>query len=112
MKKGEREGPIPRKITFFGSVPVMMKPPTKTLSPFPTRKRVEIFARTPGIGLGEAVTVGDTVAEGVTVTVAVGVGGRVSVGVAVAVAVAVTVAVGVQLPGQGSLGVGNAVAGR
>src|SRR5215211_8779385 len=38
-----REGPIARTITFFGCVPVTMKPPMSTLSLVSARRRVEIF---------------------------------------------------------------------
>src|SRR4051812_38725881 len=80
------EVPMPRTITFFGCVPVIMKPPMRTLSPVSTRKRVEIFAKV-------VTSVGVAVAAGVAVAVAVGVAVAVAVGVAVAVAVGVAVAV-------------------
>src|SRR4051812_2002810 len=67
-----REVPIPRTITFFGSVPVIIKPPIRTLSPVSTRKRVEMLARVvTGIAVGVAVGVALGVAIGVAVAVAV-----------------------------------------
>jgi hypothetical protein len=38
------DGPIPRTITFFGALPVMMKPAMETLSSIWTFSRVEIFS--------------------------------------------------------------------
>src|SRR5256885_1485440 len=73
------DGPIACTMTFFGCVPVIMKPPIRTLSPVSTRSRVEMLAR---------------VVEG-AIGVAVGLAVGVAVGVAVAVAVAVGVGVGV-----------------
>src|SRR3954471_1952473 len=69
-----RDVPISRMITFFGCVPVIMKPPMRTLSPVSTRKRVEMFARvvTEGVAVGVADAAG--VGTGVEVAVAVGVG--------------------------------------
>src|ERR1700694_5798965 len=84
------EVPIPRTITVFGCVPVMINPPIIALSPVPTRRRVEIFASVAGL----SVVVGVDVGVGVCVGVAVGVGFG---GVAVAVAVAVGVGDGVAL---------------
>src|ERR1043166_2620571 len=40
-KKEERDGPIPRMITLFWSVPVIMNPPINTFSPVCTRMRVQ-----------------------------------------------------------------------
>ena len=37
------EGPIARRITLFGSVPLMIKPPMPTLSAVCTSRRVEMF---------------------------------------------------------------------
>src|SRR6476620_9141376 len=65
--------PIPRTITFFGWVPVIIKPPIRTLSPVSTRRRVEILARVV-TGAGEAVAVAVGVGIAVPVGVAVGVG--------------------------------------
>ena len=96
-KKDESDGPIARTMTLFGCVPVMMKPPIRTLLPVSTRKRVEIFPKVLG-----AVGVDVAVAVGVGVT---GVGLGVAAGVPVAVAVAVAVAVGVPV----GLGVGGGV---
>ena len=39
------DGPMPRTINVFCSVPVMMKPPIKTLSPVSTCMRVEMFSK-------------------------------------------------------------------
>src|SRR4051812_17793142 len=71
-----REVPIPRMITFFGCVPVIMKPPMRTLSPVSTRRRVEMLARvvTDGVAVGLADATGVGVGRGVEVAVAVGVG--------------------------------------
>src|SRR2546423_4791999 len=94
-----REGPMPRRNSFLGVLPVMIKPPIMTLSPVPTRRRVEMFKAWAGVdvAVGVAVGVAVAVAVGVAVAVAVGVAVAVAVGVAVAVAVAVgaTVAVAV-----------------
>src|SRR5437868_1560275 len=49
------EGPIARRITFLGVFPCKIKPPMSTLSPVPTRSRVEIFKSD---GLGDAVGLG------------------------------------------------------
>ena len=61
-----REGPIPRMMTRFASLPVMMKPPIMTLSPLFTRRRVEILTGCvaglgdgDGLGLGEGLGLGD-----------------------------------------------------
>src|SRR2546423_655014 len=60
-----REGPMPRRNSFLGVLPVMIKPPIMTLSPVPTRRRVEMFKA----------WAGDAVAVGVAVGVAGGGGG-------------------------------------
>ena len=52
------EGPIARTITFFGCVPVMIKPPIKTLSPVSTRRRVEILAKVVATGVADGEGVG------------------------------------------------------
>lgn len=44
------EGPNPRRATFFGSVPVMMKPPMSESSPGFAAKRVETFSKLLGFG--------------------------------------------------------------
>src|SRR4051812_4558767 len=71
-----REVPIPRMITFFGCVPVMMKPPMRTLSPVSTRKRVEMLARvvTEGVAVGVADAAGVGLGKGGGVAVGVGEG--------------------------------------
>src|SRR5438105_15963183 len=97
------EGPIARMMTFFGSEPVMMNPPIKTLSPPSTRRRVEMLSNFPkpgvevgpGVGVGVAVGVGAGVAAGVGVGVTVGVGVGVGVGLGVPVGEGVGVGVGV-----------------
>src|ERR1700730_11519620 len=81
-KKEERERPIARTITLFAWVPVIMKPPIRTLSPVSTRKRVEMFPKVLGVTVGVGAAVGVGVATGVGVGVASGVGGDVGVGVA------------------------------
>src|SRR5436190_22647220 len=69
------DGPIARMITFFGCVPVTMKPPIKVLSPVSTFSRVEILARTVfGVPFGVAVGVAVGVGLGVAVAVGFGVG--------------------------------------
>src|SRR5947207_14423065 len=84
------EGPIPRRTTRLGSLPVMMNPPMPTFASVRTRIRVERLSAcaAPGVGLG--VTSG-----AVAVAVAVAVGVSVGVNVAVGVTVGVNVAVGV-----------------
>src|SRR4051812_44402632 len=85
-------------ITFFGCVPVTMKPPIRALSPVSTRKRVEILPSAVfGVAVGDAVgfAVGVAVGFAVAVAVAVALGVAVAVAVAVAVGVAVAVAVAV-----------------
>src|SRR5205809_621186 len=75
------DGPMARMITFFGCVPVTMKPPIKVLSPVSTFSRVEILARTVlGVPFGVAVGVAFGVAVGVGLGVAVAVGLGVGVG--------------------------------
>src|ERR1700682_3183605 len=59
------EVPIPRTITVFGCVPVMINPPIIALSPVPTRRRVEIFASVAGLGVGVGGDGGVAVAVGV-----------------------------------------------
>src|SRR5947208_17182199 len=97
--KAPSEGPIPRKSTVLGSVPVIMIPPIPTLASVRTRRRVEkLRACTgPGVGLGEgdppAVAVAVGVAEPPAVAVAVGVAEPPAVAVAVGVVDDGTVAV-------------------
>jgi hypothetical protein len=89
------DGPIARRITFFGSVPVMMMPPIKTFSPVCTLSRVEMFSSCSGATVGVGVADGDGLAvalgKGVAVgvTVAVGSGEIVGTGVGEAVGVGV-----------------------
>ena len=45
----EREGPIARSTTCLLSLPVMIMPPIKTLSPVPTFARVEMFCGSEGV---------------------------------------------------------------
>ena len=66
-----------RKTTFFGTLPVTIKPPIKTLSPVPTLNRVEMFSSASfelGVGDGEALGlgVGDGDADGDGVGVGIG----------------------------------------
>src|SRR5438874_1678733 len=117
------DGPIPRRTSWDGSSPVIMRPPImtlslvrtkprrrmrlfpspsmmkpamRTLSPASTRIRVEIFARWElGVGVAVGMGVGVGVAGGVAVAVALAVAVAVAVGVAVAAGVAIGVAVGV-----------------
>ena len=89
-----KEGPIARTRTCFGLAPVMMKPPMPTLSPVPTRIRVERFRAWLGVGVGLAVGVAVALAVAVGVEVGVDVAVAVALGVEVAVAVAVAVGVG------------------
>src|SRR4026208_1475812 len=92
------EGPIARRRTFLGPLPVMINPPIPTLSLVRTRIRVERLtgcAAPPGVGEGVGVIVGVEVGVGPGVIVPVAVEVAVAVGVDVAVAVAVAVAVGV-----------------
>src|SRR5947207_1911616 len=104
-KKGEREGPIARTITFFACVPVIMNPPIRTLSPVSTRKRVEMFPKVVGVGVGDAAGVGVGVGVAAGVRVGVGVGEPTGVAVGVGVALAVGVGVGVVV----GVGVGASV---
>ena len=46
------DGPMARAMRRFGCVPVTMKPPISTLSPDPTRTRVEMFARPVKLSVG------------------------------------------------------------
>ena len=62
-----REGPMARRMTFLGWVPVMIKPPMSTLSPVCTDRRVEMLPSRVGIGVGVGVGVG--VGPAVTVIV-------------------------------------------
>src|SRR5947207_910660 len=107
------EGPIPRRSTCLGALPVMMNPPMATLLPVRTRMRVErLRACAGGAALGLGVGVGASVAVAVAVAVAVGEGvqkgGHPSLGVGVGVC-GVGVAVGVGVPGvTDALGVGVA----
>src|SRR4051812_40596235 len=74
-KNCDNDGPIARMITFFGCVPVTMKPPMRTLSPVSTRNRVEILPSTVfGVAVGVALGVAVAVAVGLGVGVGVGVG--------------------------------------
>jgi hypothetical protein len=82
-------------MTFFGCVPVTIKPPISTLSPVCTGKRVEMLANVVGLGVGIGVGVGVAVAVGVGVGFDVGVAVAVGVDVGVDVGVAVAVGVGV-----------------
>ena len=99
--KAAKEGPIPRRSTVLGAVPVIMNPPMPTLASVSTRRRVErLTGCAAAVGLGVMLGVGVVVGVGVGVstgTVAVGVAVNVAVGVGpgtVAVAVAVAVGVG------------------
>src|SRR5438034_261670 len=68
-----KEGPIPRRTTRLGSLPVMIKPAIPTLASVRTRRRVErLTACAAGIGVG--VGTGVPVAVAVAVAVAVGLG--------------------------------------
>src|SRR5437762_1125655 len=64
------EGPIPRRSTCFGALPVMMNPPIPTLSPVKTCKRVERLSGCAG-GDELAVEVGVGLLAAVAVAVAV-----------------------------------------
>src|SRR5204863_380214 len=89
-----RVGPITRRMTRLGALPVTMKPPMPTSAPVCTSIRVErLRACAAGVGLGIAVGVG--VAPGVGVAVDVGVGVAAGVGVDVGVDVGVGVIPGV-----------------
>ena len=48
------DGPMARTITFFGWVPVTIKPPMSTLSPVSTKVRVEMLPKIVGPGGGIA----------------------------------------------------------
>src|SRR5436190_14894397 len=85
----DKEGPIPRRRTCLGSLPVIMNPPIPTLASVKTRRRVDTLSACTGPGVG----------VGVSATVAVAVGlGVADVPPAVAVALGVKVAVGVGVP--------------
>ncbi len=97
------DGPIPRKSTRFGEVPVMMKPAMPAFSPVCTRRRVDklIACVTRGVAVGDGVgdaMVGLGDAGGLAVGVAVGAGG---------VMKGVGVAEGVADGERGGLGVGS-----
>src|SRR5205814_8946312 len=67
------EGPMARRSTCFGALPVMINPPMPTLCPVWTRIRVErLSACAAGVGLG--VGVGVVVGVGATGAVAVAAG--------------------------------------
>src|SRR5438876_6466945 len=69
-----KEGPMPRRTTRLGALPVMMNPPMATLLPVRTRMRVErLRACAGGAGLGLGVGVGAGVAVAVAVAVGEGV---------------------------------------
>src|SRR3954470_5059335 len=69
----ERVGPIARIATFFGSVPVTMKPPIRTFWPFSIRTRVEMLTGLVVVTeFGEALAVGE--ADAVAVGLAFGFG--------------------------------------
>src|ERR1700682_3273221 len=68
--KAVKEGPIPRRITCLGALPVTMKPPMPTLASVRTRMRVERL---------RACAAGDTLGLGLGVGVGVGVPGGVGV---------------------------------
>src|SRR5688500_3339066 len=71
-----REGPIPRIITCFEALPVMMNPPMPALSPRSTRRRVDrLTAWEAGVGEGVGEVPGVGVGVGVGVGIGVGVGG-------------------------------------
>src|SRR5664279_4215080 len=91
----ESEGPIARMITFFGWVPVIIKPPIRTLSPVSTRRRVEMLPKVPGVIIGVVEGLGVGVAEGLGVGVAEGFGVGVAEGLGVGVATGVGVGLGV-----------------
>src|SRR5207248_11141179 len=77
MLKRPNDGPSARISTFFGSVPVIMKPPMPTLSPVWTNNLVERFAKFDvgaGRGVGISVETGTgngNSAEGVNHSVAI-----------------------------------------
>src|SRR5437762_5592198 len=89
------EGPIPRRTTRLGSLPVMINPPMPTFASVRTRIRVERLSAcaAPGVGVGLPATVAVAVAVAPTVAVGVAVGVNVAVGVTVGVNVAVGVGV-------------------
>src|SRR6266436_10035431 len=69
------EGPIARRTTRLGALPVMMNPPMPTFASVRTRIRVERLSAcaAPGVGVGLPATVAVAVAVAVAPTVAVGV---------------------------------------
>ena len=98
-----------RRITRFGAVPVIIKPPMPTRSAVWTRMRVErltVCAAGVALGVGVGVWVGVAVGVGSGVAVGGGVGVPPTVAVGVAVAVAVGVGDGVPLGLAVALGVG------
>ena len=85
------DGPSARTSTLFGSLPVMMRPPIKTLSPVCTFARVETLTKVAGTGVGSGVGVGvEAGGGGVGVGVVVGAGVGVAVGCGVGVGVGPT----------------------
>src|ERR1700704_760897 len=97
-----REGPLARRANLLLSLPVIIKPPMRTLSTINTCARGEFLSNCAGVGVG--VGVGDGVGDAVGVGVAVGV--VVAVGVAVGVGVDVGVGLGVGVGVRVGLGVG------
>src|SRR6266446_9708891 len=96
------EGPIPRRTTRLGSLPVMMNPPMPTFASVRTRMRVDRLSGRVAIGVpvGVVVGVGVGVPVGVTVGEAVGVGEGVGGGVTPGVGVGLGVAFGSEGSGQ------------
>jgi hypothetical protein len=74
------DGPVPRTITFFGAVPVMINPPIIAFSPVPTCSRVLMLIARPGVatGLGDGEALGE--GEALGLAVGDGVGDGVGVG--------------------------------
>src|ERR1043166_3519403 len=108
--KPVREGPMARRSTCLGPVPVMINPPMPTLAPVCTRIRVE---RLRACAAGDALGVDVGVGIGVVVGLGVGVtGGGVGVGVPGGVGVEEGEGVGVE-EGEGvgvdAVGVGVGV---
>ena len=61
MPTSPRDGPIARRMTFFGSLPVTIRPPISAFSSVPTSMRVEMFAsRADGEGVGSCAIAGAT----------------------------------------------------
>ena len=98
IPKRVKEGPIARTITFFGPLPVTMKPPMPSLPAaartFMRVEKLTACAAGTAVGLGLAGTVADGLAEGVPDGVAVGVADGVTVAEAEGVAVADGLGVG------------------